>query len=213
MELLERLLHIDQELTLRINSCHSGISDNIMMMLSDHKVWIPLYAGVVAYLVYRLGWRRAFIVIVATALSFLFCDQLSNLSKSIFGRLRPCYSSYMLDNGLHMLEGRGGLYGFFSSHAANTIAYATCTSMGFRIDKSRKYHLYTSLIFIWAFAVGISRIFAGKHYLGDVLVGMIVGLVVGYLLSLFARWLCKKIEWRSSTKKASIHSSAIGECS
>ena len=43
--------------------------------------------------------------------------------------------------------------------------------------------LYSFLITFWAVMVGASRIFVGKHFLGDVLVGFTVGLVFALILS------------------------------
>ena len=40
--------------------------------------------------------------------------------------------------------------------------------------------------------VGISRIFVGKHYLGDVLVGFIVGAAAGMAFGYLARLLIRK---------------------
>ena len=39
---------------------------------------------------------------------------------------------------------------------------------------------YTTWMFCWAFMVAVSRIFVGKHYLGDVIVGITVGALAGY---------------------------------
>jgi undecaprenyl-diphosphatase len=47
-------------------------------------------------------------------------------------------------------------------------------------------------MFFWAFMVAISRIFVGKHYLGDVIVGILVGSIAGWLFAWLAGWLCKK---------------------
>ena len=57
------------------------------------------------------------------------------------------------------------------------------------MDKRAKYHAYAISMYAWATMVAISRIFVGKHYLGDVMVGISVGIVVG----LFFAWLARKI--------------------
>ena len=43
----------------------------------------------------------------------------------------------------------------------------------------------------WATMVGISRIFVGRHYLGDVLAGFIIGAAAGIVFGYLARWLIK----------------------
>jgi undecaprenyl-diphosphatase len=47
-------------------------------------------------------------------------------------------------------------------------------------------------MFFWAFMVAVSRIFVGKHYLGDVIVGLLIGSLAGWLFARLAGWLCKK---------------------
>ena len=189
---LENIHSLDQELTLAINSMHSSFTDNAVVFFSDIKVWIPLYLMVAAFILARLGWKKGLTVILSMVIVFAISDQIANLVKDSVARLRPCYNTYMLDNGLHMLEKRGGLYGFYSSHASNAFGFAMCAIIGIKNDTSRKYIAFSSIAILWAALVGISRILAGKHYLGDVLVGTIVGILMGTALALAARAVIRK---------------------
>ena len=56
------------------------------------------------------------------------------------------------------------------------------------------YKAYCSWMFFWATMVSISRVFVGRHYLGDVLVGMIIGSLAGYIFGLAARMIIKKTD-------------------
>lgn len=108
------LLHRwDQILTLFLNQIHNPATDQFMVFMSDRAAWFPMYAFVAFCLVWRLGWKKGLISIVCVALTLLACDQTANLLKYSVARLRPCYSSYMLFGGLHVLETRGSLFGFF----------------------------------------------------------------------------------------------------
>ena len=139
-----------------------------------------------------LGWKKALIVLASAALAFGMCDQVSNLVKHSVSRLRPCYSFPMLDGGLNVLEKRGGFFGFFSAHAANAFSFAVCMILGFSNDKTRSYKAFRAGILSWAALVSISRIFVGKHYLGDVLVGALIGITIGYLLGSLSNLLIRK---------------------
>jgi undecaprenyl-diphosphatase len=71
-----------------------------------------------------------------------------------------------------------------SAHAAN--AFAQAILFGIQYRKVR-WPLLTI-----AFLVAISRVFVGVHYPGDILVGAIIGGLVGYLVWLLYRLLCRR---------------------
>ncbi len=183
----------DQEITLLINGWTSPWADSFWMMMSDKLFWIPAYLVCVYFLFARLGWKKALIVLASAAIAFAVCDQLSNIVKHAVIRLRPSYSVRMLDGGLNVLEKRGGFYGFFSAHAANAFAIAVCLTMGFRNDRSHTYNAFSRWAIIWATLVAVSRIFVGKHYLGDVIVGTVIGVAVGCSAGIAARYLIDKL--------------------
>lgn len=188
---MHALEQLDRNLTLMINGWNSPFSDPIWSFISDIPVWIPLYAAIVVFLIIRLGWKKGLIVVAAALLTFGFCDQFSNLIKDLTERLRPCNDPYMLNKGLHVLES-GGVYGFFSAHAANAFGLAASTYIGIRMDKRLKYRGYAVWMFTWATLVAISRVFVGKHFLGDVIIGTVVGLAAGIAFGYLARWVCKR---------------------
>lgn len=181
----------DQLITLDINSWHSPFGDALWSIFSDKIVWIPMYAMIVALLIWRLGWKKGLVAIAAALLTFGFCDQCSNIVKDAVARLRPLKNEFMLANGLHVLEG-GGLYGFFSAHAANAFGLAFSTYICLRDDKRLKYRGFAAWMFFWAPMVSISRVFVGKHYLGDVLAGAIIGSAAGIAFGFLARWVMQK---------------------
>ena len=178
---------LDRDLTLWINAFNSPFMDSVWTFMSRTVVWVPLYAVVLLVILYRLGWRRTIVAVVALALVILCVDQLGNLVKEATGRLRPCHDQWMIECGLNNPVGKGGMYGFFSAHAANAFAFATASYHVLKADHFRSYRLYAWLIFIWATLVAASRIFLGKHFLGDVLVGAAVGVIMGYVFGVIAR--------------------------
>ena len=183
--------HLDQEVTLAINSWHSNFTDPIWEFFSDKLVWIPMYAAIVALLFSRLGWKKGLVAIAGVLLTFGFCDQFSNVIKYAVCRIRPVNDEFMIAQGLHILETGGG-YSFFSAHAANSFGLAASTYIGIRLDQRLKWKGYATWMFFWASMVAISRIFVGKHYLGDVIVGSIVGLAAGFAFGYLAKWICNK---------------------
>lgn len=181
----------DQDLTLTVNSWHSPVTDPIWEFFSNIPVWIPMYALIIAFIIRRLGWKKGLIVTAGALLTFGFCDQFSNIIKDAVERLRPLNDEYMLSNGLHVLE-KGGKYGFFSAHSANAFGLATSTLLGLRLDKRLRYRGYAAWMYSWAFLVAVSRVFVGKHYLGDIIVGAIVGAAAGFAFASLAGWIIRR---------------------
>ena len=188
--------HLDQQLTLAINSWNSAVTDPIWAFLSMKLVWIPLYAAILALIVWKLGWKKGGILILGTVLTIVFCDQFANLIKYSVARIRPLHDDFMVSNGLNILE-LGGGYSFFSAHAANSFGLAGCTWLGLKNClkdspdpvNAKIVKWYGWFMFTWASLVAISRIFVGKHYLGDVIVGTIAGLAIGLAMG----WISKKV--------------------
>ena len=178
----------DQLLTLEINSWNSFITDPVWAFFSEKIVWAPMYAAIIGLLIWKLGWKRGLIVLAAALLTFGFCDQFSNLVKHAVCRIRPLHDDFMVSHGLNILE-QGGGYSFFSAHAANAfgLAFSSFTGMKLCLKTCPKWlKTYGGWMFFWAFMVAVSRIFVGKHYLGDVIVGIIIGSVAGYAFARIA---------------------------
>ena len=183
----EHIHKFDQNLTLEINSWDSPVTDPVWQFFSDIPVWIPMYVLIVACLIWRLGWKKGLIMTLAAVATFGFCDQFSNLIKDLVCRVRPLNDAYMLENGLNVLEGASRSFSFFSAHSANAFGLATSTLIGCRLDKRLKYKGYATWMFFWASMVALSRVFVGKHYLGDILAGALIGAAAGFAFASIAK--------------------------
>ena len=188
----QEIHRLDQDITLWINGFHSEISDMVWSFFSSIPVWIPLYVLIIAFIIRRLGWKKGGIVVASAVITVIVCSSFSHYMKELTERLRPLLDAYMLENSLHVLE-TGGKYTFFSAHSANAFGLATSTYVGLCMDKRTKYKNYAILMYVWAALVAVSRIFVGKHYLGDVIVGICVGIVVGLLFAWMAMKLSRQV--------------------
>ena len=71
---------------------------------------------------------------------------------------------------------RGGLYGFISSHAANSFGLAMLLTLILR-DK-----FLSASLFFWAAVNSYSRIYLGVHFLTDIVPGAISGVFFGFVV-------------------------------
>lgn len=164
---------LDTSLTLAINSCHSPFFDNFFYIYTQTWTWIPAILVLLVWMWRKWGVRSLYVV-AGIALCILLSDQISSsLLKPLVARLRPTYNPEIADL-IHTVNGyRGGRYGFVSSHAANAATFVTFTALVFRN------RLYTILLSLWAFLTAYSRVYLGVHYVGDVLCGALIGVLVG----------------------------------
>ena len=185
---MERFIHIDQDITLWLNGFHSAATDQLWMFLSDVRIWFPAYGIIFGMMLWRLGWKKGLVVILSCILTVILTDQISAQIKDSVQRLRPLYTTGLLQNGLHWPLGRYSFFGFFSGHASNAFGFAVCSLLGFRLnDATRRYRTYGWCVFAWAFLVALSRVMMAAHYFGDVLVGTLFGLSMGLLMAGLAR--------------------------
>ena len=116
-----------------------------------------------------------------TALAFTAGETL--ILKDIVKRPRP-YVTY--PDQIVLKTGIQGDYSFPSGHTS--LAFSTATSLSLSFPKW--YVIAPS--FLYAGAVGYSRMYLGVHYPSDVLAGAVLGAGTSYLTFKAQKWLSKK---------------------
>jgi len=174
--MIEKLQTLDEILFLWLNSFHIDWLDPIMFQMTKTATWLPFYA-VLIFVIYKTDPKNSWWVFGGAALTILFADQLtSGFMKPFFERLRPCHDERWEDI-IHNYERCGGLYGFVSSHAANTFAIAMFLNL-----KLKKRIPYLKWLFLWAAVISYTRVYLGVHYPFDIVLGAIIGMVIGFLV-------------------------------
>ena len=187
--MLEFITNIDTQLTLFLNGSDSVMLDTIAVTATKTGTWIPLGIVLLYVLMRMKNWKNALLVILCVAIAITLADQMaSGIFKPLVARLRPSHTPEL--QGVIDLVGdyRGGRYGFFSSHAANTCAVAVFLSLLFRK------RVFTVAICSWAMVNSWTRLYLGVHYVGDIMVGLIWGALVGWMVFRLYRFLTLKVK-------------------
>jgi undecaprenyl-diphosphatase len=176
---MEDIKQVDWDATLFLNDWGTDAVD-LFFNIVTHKFYaVPLYLFILYTLYKRLGVRNLAIALVAIALLITCTDQLANLFKNGFERLRP-FREPALEGLISKVGKSGGTYGFYSGHASS--AFALATFLWFILKRKNK--TLGIVMIIWAVLVAYSRVYLGVHYLGDVLIGAFMGTLLG----LFFAW-------------------------
>jgi len=171
----DSLIDLDKQLSLHFNGSDSLFIDGLATVLTSATTWIPLYVALF-YLVLRNNdnIRQILLIVAGAALCVVLSGTVDDtIIKPMVARWRPTHDpeiGMLVDtvNGY-----RGGNYGFFSAHAANTFSIAMFFCI---IVRSR---LFSIAMIAWTLANCWTRLYLGVHYVGDIVCGIVWGAIVG----------------------------------
>jgi undecaprenyl-diphosphatase len=183
--LFTRANSLDRQLLLAINRAHSPALDAVMVFASNRLVWFPFYAVLIGWLIYHFRQRALLLLPLIIAAIGLADSITSRLFKPFFGRPRPCHDGRLVGL-LHLPDGCGGMFGFLSSHAANSVALAVFLAL---VLPAGRFNGLKIGVFAWAFLLSYSRMYLGAHYPTDVLGGAAVGGLMGWVAAVaYQHW-------------------------
>ena len=164
----QALIDLDKQLLLWFNGSQSLYLDSLVRTLTNALTWIPFYLTLF-YVVIKNNEnvQKILLVLGSAALCVVIAGTIDDtIVKPTVARWRPTHDPQI---GLlvDIVDGyRGGKYGFFSAHAANTFSIAI---FFWWLVRSR---LLTTAMVIWSLTNCWTRLYLGVHYPGDILVGL-----------------------------------------
>ena len=186
--MFEWLNQIDVQVFLWLNACNSPFFDHFFTFFTAKEVLYPFYLLLLLlfFQKYKLQgiWVALFFILAIVA-----SDQISGLIKALVERPRPTHNMEIM-NLVNAPTGKGGSYGFVSSHAANSFALTLLLAL---LLKRRR--IWVALL-LWAVLTSYSRVYVGVHYPFDIICGALLGSLIGWgmykLLMLFDHYLQQK---------------------
>ena len=186
---MDTIIQMDKQLLLAINGSDSLFVDYLAKTLTTAATWIPLYVSLF-YVVVKSNdnFRRIICILACAGLCVLFAGTVDDLLvKPLVARLRPTHD-FQIGMLVDTVDGyRGGKYGFFSAHAANTFSIAVFFSL---LMRSR---LVTLLLVGWSLTNCWTRLYLGVHYPLDILCGLLWGGSVGTGIYFLYRYVDRRL--------------------
>jgi undecaprenyl-diphosphatase len=181
MHLMDGLKTLDASLFLAINHWGRPMFDPFMRLISNRNFWWAVAAGVTALVAFKRSgriWAVWVLILFTVGVSDAFTYY---ILKEYFQRIRPCFA---LPDVRLVQATCGGRYSFPSNHAATGMAIAVVTAYAFRSS-------WTLVVFAGTLLVGLSRIYLGVHFPGDILGGFLEGAILGTCLFFSAQFIAK----------------------
>lgn len=173
--------NLDYKLFSKINGeWHNSFFDAFFPFTRETFFWVPFYFFLLLFVTInfkKYGWLWALFFIVNVFVS----DYVSStLIKENFFRLRPCRDPAIADYIRFLVRYCAESSGFTSSHATNHFAAA----MFIFVTLKQKLSIgkWWLLVFLWALIPSYAQIYVGVHFPTDILGGIFVGLMLGYLI-------------------------------
>jgi undecaprenyl-diphosphatase len=141
--------------------------------IGDTRLWaLPIFV-IIVLLLWKGGPRGRLLVALSIITAIIVDSSLHLIIKPLFARPRPCHAEPAI-SWLRLINGCGGIYGFPSSHAANSFSQAMVIGLFY---KSTRIYIYP-LVFL----ISLSRVYLGVHYPSDILAGALYGALIGIVV-------------------------------
>ncbi len=184
---------MDEQVLLWINQgCAHPLLDELFWWVSQ-RTWFsaPLSIALLCYSIFRFRWH-GMLFFFLLAVTVIVSNSFGDVLKNIFSEPRPCQIIFeQLRGPNNAILGPCGysMNGMPSNHAINFCAAATFVAF------TTSWRVWKVYLFFITVLVCLSRIYLGKHYPSQVLVGSGIGGAVGWLCAVIVRAIFPKLRY------------------
>tara|TARA_R110002072_G_scaffold111009_1_gene239048 strand:- start:19 stop:573 length:555 start_codon:yes stop_codon:yes gene_type:complete len=172
--MLDQLLQWDRDAFIYLNSLGIENHDAFWSAITNFSTWIPLFIFFVVLVFRAYPKKEAFWVLGTILITLTVVAALTGITKELVARLRPS-NTEEINTLIRILKSPTG-YSFFSGHASSSFSITTGVFLFLR-DKWK----WSWLFYIWPLLFALSRIYVGVHYLLDLIVGALVGIILAII--------------------------------
>lgn len=167
------VVNLNERVTLILNNVpHTVFLDAFFMLMSFRGPFVFLWGLVVLYIVMHYR-KEVMCMLKPLLLSTVGAYLIADILKSVFIKPRP-YLSHIKDQFI-IVGSSPSSYTMPSGHAAFAFAGATILASYFP--------RFRYVFVISAVLIAYSRIYLGYHYVSDVIVGAIIGVLTGWTVA------------------------------
>lgn len=172
--MLEKLLEWDRDTFVYLNGLGIEDYDVFWSTVTQISTWIPLFILFLVLIFIKFPRTEALYKFLTILALVVFITTITHLTKISVARLRP-NNTEEINTLIRILQSPTD-YSFFSGHASSSFSITILVFLFLR----HKFK-WAILFFIWPILFAMSRIYVGVHFPIDILVGMVVGLLSGWL--------------------------------
>ncbi|CAM1352836.1 phosphatase PAP2 family protein [Tenacibaculum insulae] len=184
--MIENIIQKDKELLIYLNNLGSEQWDGFWLVITNQFSWTPLFIFILFLVFKYLGWKKGLFTIFFIAALITFSDQITNVIRGVFERLRPNNDPAIKDLLRTLIRPQS--YSFASGHATTSTVITV-----FMIMLLKKHTSYIKFLVFFPLIFAYSRLYLGVHFPIDILAGFINGLIMGCLASKLYQLLSKRI--------------------
>jgi undecaprenyl-diphosphatase len=185
---MEKIIYFDKQLLVYLNSLGSTTYDPFWLFITKQSSWTPFFLVLLYFVYKKLGTKQSAILLLFIAVLLTANNEITELFKAHFQRLRPCNDLAIKDIIRNIKP--SDTFSFFSGHSSNTMAVFVFLYLIFK-----KQYRYFGFLILWPFIFAYSRIYLGLHFPTDILAGYTCGLIMGTLWFGLYRFLKTKYQF------------------